>query len=137
MSAKPQPTELKRRAGNPGKRPLPTDEPQAPAGRPRTPSWLDPIGTRAFLRLRQHLETLGIASEVDEMALALAADIFSQYRRKRDWKLAARLQSLLAEFGLTPSSRTKVKLPRKPSKSERFFGVVQGGRGRGRARRGS
>ena len=38
---KPKPTEQKRIEGNPGKRPLPDDEPQLPVEAPDPPEWLD------------------------------------------------------------------------------------------------
>ena len=43
---KPKPTHLKVLAGNPGKRPLPKNEPKPKPIAPRCPQWLDPIARK-------------------------------------------------------------------------------------------
>jgi len=113
----------KRRAGNPGRRPLRWDAEPSP-GRPERPEWLDPVGLDMWERTVAHLESLGLLFAVDEAAIALLADVWAKYRETRDWKLAVRVQSLLSEFGLTPRARAGLKIepprPRDPV-AERFF----------------
>lgn len=133
---KPLPTELKILRGNPGHRPLPENEPTAPAGvGPAHPLFLDPIGRRFYRELAKLLGPDGtnVLTQVDRLVLEVLADAVSEFLeaktvlrehgltysdkngdpKKRPEVMiakdsAARIRALAAEFGLTPSSRTRI-----------------------------
>lgn len=134
----PKPTALKVVSGNAGKRKLNTKEPKPKAARPRCPAHLSPKAKTAFKNLCQLLEDMGVLTIADGMALELLCDAYSEWRdldtlikqeghtyktigtsgdqvikghpavamRADAWK---RIKSMLAEFGLTAASRTKVQ----------------------------
>ena len=133
------------------------EAPTVTAADVKPPSWLDGVAKRWFCDVRRDLEELGILAECDRTALAMTAAAFSQYRKANEvlrqkgstytttgtkgqtiekprpevaiasdsWR---RVQAGLAEFGLTPSARTRVKT--KPKKKESAFDAFKG-RGRG------
>ena len=146
---KPKPTQLKILAGNPGCRPLPEDEPAAPAGEPKCPAYLDREGKAEWKRVTAALRSMGLLSTADRGNLI---------RLCQNWSLAVRLSRLVndlegepasvhmdarkllishaeawnnygraaVEFGLTPSSRARVHAPGKKSEEvskKRFFGA--------------
>ena len=132
---KPKPTELKILEGNPGRRPLNDQAPKPQPVAPPMPRGL-PKGARKFWRDHApKLESLGILTEVDgpaftmlalsynygvEAAKAISAEgmtirddrgnprkhplftVFSQ--ASKDFR------ALAAEFGLTPSARSRLKI---------------------------
>jgi P27 family predicted phage terminase small subunit len=130
----PKPTALKELAGNPGKRPLPTNEPK-PRGKMR-PMPSDRLSSRAqltWIRLRAAMEPLGLLTGVDAEAfellcqhydLALNAlevvqsDGFSYKndkgnlsRNPNDLAFLQHSRAFLrysSEFGMTPSSRARL-----------------------------
>ncbi len=125
--------------GNPGHRPLPEDEPQPEPGMPKVPVWLNGTARAAWMELRPLLEKIKVVTEADRKALELLCDAYSEYRAYREvvrregatyqvttkrggtmyrmrpevaaaqdaWK---RTRAMLAEFGLTPAARSKVKV---------------------------
>jgi P27 family predicted phage terminase small subunit len=134
---KPKPTALKLVQGNPGKRALNTAEPQPQRGIPECPDWLSPLAKEHWIEIAPRLDELGVLTLADGHALALLCETFAEYRKARAdvvkhgatyWSTsedgsklkranpnvaiasdaAKRYRGLLAEFGLTPSSRTKV-----------------------------
>lgn len=139
VGRKPKPTALKVLQGNPGKRPLNKREPKPPAGMPKCPTWLDGMARAAWLELAPLLEQTKVVTESDRKALELLCDAYSEYRRTREivrkqgatyealteggsimirprpevtmaqdaWK---RVRAMLQEFGLTPSSRSKIQV---------------------------
>lgn len=144
MAPKPKPTKLKLVTGNPGKRPINKNEPKASAAKPSPPSWLNTRAKSIFKLLVKRLDGMGYASASHTEALALAAWRLGQIRDCADTlndgggltyetinqrgatvkkprpevaiqgEAARHAQSLLAEFGLTPSSATRVQVPGKP-----------------------
>lgn len=139
---KPHPTHLKILQGNPGKRPLNKHEPQFDNDPPEPPHYLSDRAHAIFLIVRARLAAQGYASSSHTEALTLLAirmeevEICTErlntegltqertdqwgvvYRRPRPeivmrHEAAKHVQSLLAEFGLTPSSATKVIVPSK------------------------
>lgn len=66
----PEPTELKRRKGNPGKRPLNTREPKPAMGLPACPDSLSPIAKKLWHGLGPMLVRNGVMSEADGPAFA-------------------------------------------------------------------
>lgn len=134
---KPKPTALKVLEGNPGKRTLPTKEPQP--DRPQTSAllprrFLDRLGREEWRRIVPELDRLGLLTTVDLGAVEVYCDLYSQWRRAR-LKLrtgftgdngrrkpeaqvvkdcAAAMLRYRVEFGLTPSSRTRLETDEPP-----------------------
>ncbi|MGB9780630.1 phage terminase small subunit P27 family [Caldanaerobacter sp.] len=132
----PKPTALKVLLGNPGKRPLNRNEPKPEVGLPKCPSWLPKEVKKKWKELGQKLERIGLITKVDDMAFMMmlmhwylaceAAKAISQEGlitkdskgrpRKNPLHQVLRdhsdsLKSYLSEFGLTPSSRSKLNVP--------------------------
>ncbi len=59
------------------------------------------------------LEAMGILAQADQLALETLCITYAAMRRKPTAALIGRFQSLLGEFGLTPSARARIRLPEK------------------------
>ena len=130
---KPTPTRLKLVRGNPGKRPLPKGEPQPRVCLPPCPRWLSLEAKREWRSLGPKLRAAGIMTELDGTALALLCQTWArwveaeakvtelgavvegshgQLMRSPYTRISAQaadqLLRLLVEFGMTPSSRSRV-----------------------------
>lgn len=134
---KPKPTALKLVQGNPGRRPLNTDEPKPDPKAPPCPEYLGEPAKAAWARVAPELERLGVLTVIDGMALELLVDAYQEWMDAREqvdlygatyesltqngtiirarpevaiasdaWR---RIRAMLAEFGMTPSSRSRVK----------------------------
>lgn len=132
---KPKPTNLKVLEGNPGKRPLPKNEPKPAPIAPKCPAWLDSIGKREWKRVAPVLFRLGLLTEVDGTALAGYCDAYSMWRRAREGlrdgltfstpngyllqkpevsianTAMKHVRAFCEQFGMTPSSRGRMSLP--------------------------
>lgn len=136
----PKPTQLKKLAGNPGKRKLNEQEPQPERVVPAKPRGLAKGAQRFWDAHARKLEGLGIFTEVDGPAFAMMAihyDIAWQAAheigkegitavdengaaRKHPSLQVLRDNSTLflryaAHFGLTPSARSNLKIPEPPA----------------------
>lgn len=131
---RPEPTQLKILKGNPGRRPLNTREPQAPAGEPSCPKHLTREAKAEWKRICGELAALGLLSIVDRAALACYCQSWARHvaaEKERDqrgdyietangWRLAPWvrvsqderkiMRSYLQEFGLSPSSRSRLEV---------------------------
>jgi len=136
---KPTPTALRVLRGNPGRRPLPEDEPRPAAGTLEKPESLDGVASTEWDRVAQKLVDLGIVTELDQATLECYVTALSDVRQLRaaiakdGWAiktadgeglkrnpLAAslreaneRLRSFASELGLTPASRARLATPGK------------------------
>lgn len=135
---KPVPVPIKELNGNPGKRPLP-DEPQPDRCIPAMPEFLPEEVQRLWFEYAPKLEELGLLTAVDGMSLAFlllhyhfAAETVAIITRdglvRTDENGADRKHPLFqvmrdnsmaylryaAEFGLTPSSRSRINVAAKP-----------------------
>ena len=148
---KPKPNVLKRLAGNPGKRPLNEEEPQIPGGLPECPGHLDDEGKREWMRLCERLEGTGLLTEADRGVMAAYCECWSIHVKacgdlhKYGQILVSKtngipyqspylnivmssgkqLQTLSAELGFTPSSRshvTAVGVSKPTDPKSKFFG---------------
>lgn len=135
---RPKPTALKLVTGNPGRRRLPKNEPKPKRVIPSAPEHLSQRAVLAWGAMATKLDRLGVLTEVDGWALEqlcenyaeileLRADIAKNGRfqtvdtqsgdemervRPAQKQLAdaeRRFRVMMAEFGLTPSSRTRVR----------------------------
>lgn len=129
---KPVPTALKLVRGNPGKRPLPENEP-TPKGDAVMPDWLSPEAAKHWPLVAGQLHDAGILTSIDTTALALYCEAFARWRAASDQvakfgsvvkapsgfpvqspflaianKAQEQMTKLLIEFGMTPSSRARV-----------------------------
>ena len=106
----------------------------------KCPNYLDPQAKRTFKKLAKLLQEMEVTAVSDQQALAMLSDMYSIYRKMHSllqkvgftyeietqnggtmirtrpevailteaWK---NTRSMMAEFGLTPSSRSKVSTP--------------------------
>jgi len=145
MSNKIKPTALKKLEGNPGKRPLPKNEPQPDPSMPKMPWWFDYHARQEWQRICPELHRLGLLTSIDRAALVGYCMAYSRWlkaerellkgltyekidangNKKRINKPevnAARdalnqVRLFCVEFGLTPSSRAKMSMsPPKPKR---------------------
>lgn len=133
---RPKPTALKELAGNPGKRPLNDAEPRPEIGEPERPKGLDKPARRAWRIIVPKLLAMGVLTKADGQALASYCDcVMLIERSRRDIKTfgifttnaltgerkkspavqilleaTAKKKSIEVEFGLTPASRSKLKM---------------------------
>ena len=133
MGRKPKPTALKLLEGNPGKRELNKHEPKPTDGMPVCPDWLSADAKEEWNRLAAVMKNMGILSEVDQAAFAVYCQTWARWKeaqehidregstfmtdtgqiKKNPWVAIAnewqgKLMSAASEFGLTPSSRTRI-----------------------------
>ena len=151
---KPKPDAVKRLSGNPGKRPLGgTPQPPVPEGTPYVPRHLCDEGKREWRRVVGVLLDLGLYTEVDRAALAMYCQAWGRWveaERELDesggevlksdkgnfyqnpWLHVAnrawdQLRKAMVEFGMTPSSRTRVTAVNsgeEPSLADMLFAMV-------------
>jgi P27 family predicted phage terminase small subunit len=135
-----KPTALKKFLGNPGKRKLNDKEPAAPKGHPEMPQFLNPEARAEWKRIVPILCNMGVLTVADGKALAAYCSAYSQLVKceaaieKYGLILATldqltgvaelsvnpavriksdslrQMKSFLIEFGLTPASRSKLKI---------------------------
>jgi P27 family predicted phage terminase small subunit len=133
----PQPTVKRILKGNPGRRPLPQNEPRHRRSKkiPLPPSYLDSVGSKEWKRISKELYPLGLLTIVDYAALggycaSYSAWVDAQEKIKKEGsiivspsgfpmqspylqianKSMAEMRKWLIEFGMTPSSRTRVSV---------------------------
>ena len=138
---KPKPSALKLIEGNPGKRPLPENEPKPEPIAPKCPTWLHKDAKKEWKRIAPQLERLGLLTQVDMAALAGYCESWAQYKRAIEFihkhgevypikddegrvkylqqvpqvsianKALQQVRAFCAEFGLTPSARGRMVVP--------------------------
>ena len=131
-----KPTKLKILEGNPGKRPLNMNEPQPEAGRPTCPSHLSATARTEWRRIVPELERLGLLTMIDRSALAAYCQAYGRwvqaekvlkekgplYKTEKGnvitspmlWvanKAIDQMHRFMVEFGMTPSSRSRISVP--------------------------
>ena len=130
---KPKPTNLKVLEGNPGQRPLNDNEPKPDKKAPTCPAWLEPEAKKEWRRMSKQLEQLGLLTELDRAAFAAYCQAYARWKEAEEFitkhgsmirtpngylqqvpqvSIAQTNQNLMlkycAEFGLTPSSRSRI-----------------------------
>jgi P27 family predicted phage terminase small subunit len=148
---KPKPTVLKIREGNPGKRALNACEPTLPAGVPDRPAMLTGEAAAEWERVVPLLDEMGLVSRADRAALAAYCTAYarwvhaeeqvakygtivkspdkgfpmkSPYLTVADQALET-MRKFMVEFGLTPSSRSRIRLPGKGTAQDEFEAFVE------------
>jgi P27 family predicted phage terminase small subunit len=153
---KPTPSHLKILRGNPSKRPLNKTEPKPPVRKLRCPGHLTVIGKKAFREMERTLRDMRLLTVADAMSLELLCAAYAEFReydeavktqgstyttvtqtgermhrafpevamRSDAWR---RVKAMLTEFGLTPSSRSKVHVtPEDEDPMDAFLNRRQG-----------
>lgn len=135
VGRKPKPSAVKALAGNPGKRALNAAEPQpaVPDGPPNAPRFMAETAQREWRRIVRFLLDAGIYTHVDHATLEAYCVVYGRWidAEKQVQELGPiietvngnmitnpylavanrclkQMQSLAAEFGMTPSSRSRV-----------------------------
>lgn len=147
---KPKPTEMKKLEGNPGKRGLNKKEPKPAAGAPVAPNHLTGAARTEWKRLTVELGEMKLLSKVDRAELSLCCSAWAMYVKacnkivkegevitsdkgglyQNPW-VAIRNRSMeqvhkfYAEFGLTPSSRSRVHVDT-PGEEDEMAGYLFG-----------
>lgn len=138
----PKPTNLKVLEGNPGKRPLPVNEPKPKPIPPKCPAWMAIEGKKLWKKLMPELERLGLMTTVDGAAFEAVCQNYATwvkcekhlkkhgltmevetrgggiYEMQRPevsigQKSLKSVHTFMVEFGLTPAAR--VRLGTKPA----------------------
>lgn len=132
---KPLPTEMKKLEGNPGKRALNNKEPKPKSVIPECPPHLKGVARTEWKRITLELHALKIISNIDRAALAVCCTAWADYVKacnklekegevimsdkggmyQNPWvaikkRSMDQVQKFYAEFGMTPSSRSRIKL---------------------------
>lgn len=148
---KPKPTSLKLLAGNPGKRTLNRSDLRAEPTVPNCPLALSEEARREWKQISRQLAKLGLLTQVDRAALAAYCQWYARWLKaermlaqqgeivkgartrrgksemvRNPWLIIANqawqhVHKLLVEFGMTPSSRSRVpiSIPASPEEDER------------------
>ncbi len=149
---KPKPTKLKMLEGNPGKRKLNAKEPDPGRGLPTCPVWLLPEAKREWRRLAQKLNLMGVLTEADRATFAAYCQAYARwyeankhielegsvfvtekgYQQQSPWVGIANTNHRLmmqaaAEFGLTPSARSRIVADTEPKAGDDMEDLLRGG----------
>jgi len=151
---KPTPTVKKRLQGNPGKRSLPKNEPKPRNSMiiPRSPEYLDNVGKKEWRRMGKELHKIGLLSNIDMAAFAAYCQQYSMWvmatKKVQEHGVLIKAQSgypmqspyftiqnkaqsemrkWLTEFGMTPSSRSRVQVE-KEQESDPMEDFIRAGR---------
>lgn len=146
---KPKPTALKLLAGNPGKRAINKDEPKLRPAIPSCPRELSLRVKREWRKLAVQLYEAGVLTEIDRIALAGLVTSYVRWIEAQEGLIKtgllvkgplgmprqnplirivieaqAEYVRLLGEFGMTPSSRSRLRVekPAEPDEFAREFG---------------
>ena len=150
---KPKPTLLKLLDGNPGKRPLNDREPVPPDGVPDCPDFLDDTAREEWFRTAQVLKEMQLLSRADRSALAAYCVAYSRWVQaeaqvKKHGMIVKspdkgfpmkspflsiadqtmeEMRKFMVEFGLTPSSRSRIRVPDDPAAASALDDFLEAG----------
>jgi len=133
---KPKPTAIKLLNGNPGKRPMNANEPKPKPSIPKCPKWIEPEAKKEWRRIVKELEKLGLLTNLDAAMLIAYCQSYARWKEAEDFitqhgsilktqsgyiqqvpqvSIAQTylkiMKDLCSEFGLTPSSRSRMSIP--------------------------
>lgn len=140
---KPKPTALKKLEGNPGKRALNKKEPKPESAIPDCPSHLKDAAREEWDRVTKELHALGLVTKIDRAALAVCCSAWADYVKacsklekegevivsdkggmyQNPWmaikkRSMEQIAKFYAEFGMTPSARSRLKVETPDSEEE-------------------
>lgn len=135
---KPKPTKLKMLEGNPGKRQINMNEPNPKPLVSNCPDWLSDVAKKEWKRVVPELERLGLLTCVDGVALEGYCQSYARWVEAEQFmmkhgttfktpngyiqqvpqvaiaqKYLNMVKAFCAEFGLTPSSRSRLTIENK------------------------
>ncbi|MDO5090139.1 MAG: hypothetical protein Q4D61_01205 [Cardiobacteriaceae bacterium] len=125
-----KPTALKKLAGNPGKRPLPDNEPVYADTSTSPPKWLNKRAANLWNTYAHQLANNGMLNETNREFLAAYCQLVASFIEEQeagkapDLKKLQQMRLMAREFGFTPSSQAGVSAPAKPKETDgkaRFF----------------
>ena len=143
---RPMPSEKRKLTGDAGRRGIPENEPMPdkPKKLPMSPRHLDKIGRKEWNRIGKLLHKLGLLTDIDMTALAAYCSTYATWVEAQENikkhgvlikaqsgfpmqspyltisnKAMSEMRKWLVEFGMTPSSRTRVKVE-KPKEKNRL-----------------
>jgi P27 family predicted phage terminase small subunit len=148
---KPKPTILKLIAGNPGKRPINENEPQTKCEIPSCPENLQGVAREEWGRITAELYSMGLIDRLSRAAIAGYCEHYEQWveasknvrkfgtvvKSKSGYpvqspylgimnRALSEMRKFMVEFGMTPSSRSRVSSlnngKKADEKEKRFFG---------------
>lgn len=147
---KPKPTELKELEGNPGKRRINHQEPKPDVAIPECPPHLKGVARTEWTRLTDELHTLKLITKIDRAALAICCTAWADYVKacnkldkegeviisdqggmyQNPWvaikkRSMDQVMKFYAEFGMSPSSRTRIKVDA-PTEEDEMAGFLFG-----------
>ena len=139
---KPAPTSLKLVKGEKKKSRLNENELQPDTVAPTCPAFLSLMAKAEWKRMVAELEPLGLMTKIDRAALAAYCDCYARWAEASEMlqktgliiktpndypvqnpvlpiinKALAEMKGFLTEFGMTPSSRTRVSVPKQKPKN--------------------
>ena len=144
----PMPTRMKLLTGNRGKRSLNDQEPEPENKIPVKPRILQGIARHEWYRITKILHKLELLTEIDMAALAAYCQSYQRWceaekNLRKDGlivitekgfpvqspyvgisnKALENMKKFLTEFGMTPASRSRVKVPQKKQKATGFSDI--------------
>ena len=139
----PTPTRLKLIKGNPGRRPLNKREPDPKVDVPDCPKHLSPLAAEEWLRITAELYRMGLLTQLDRAALAAYCQAWGRWVEAETMiekhglvvrspngtlmqtpmlaianRAMKQMREFLTEFGMTPSSRSRVSSGTPPGADE-------------------
>lgn len=146
-----KPTNLKVLEGNPGKRPLPQNEPKPQPISPKCPAWLASEGKKLWKQLIPELERLGLMTIMDGVAFEAVCQNYATWVRCEKYlkkngltfetetgyiqqrpevaigqKALAAVRAFCTEFGLTPASRARINIKPDDGKEDPMEALLSG-----------
>lgn len=138
-----KPTALKVLAGNPGGRPLNDAEPKPRNTKPKMPAHLGEKAQREWKRVVRELSAMKLLTSADADALALYCQTYQRWVEASEKideegmvvvtengypvmspyitivnQCIRTMQRMLTEFGMTPASRARIRVPEKQADDE-------------------
>ena len=132
----PKPTAIKKLQGNPGHRPINKREPTPRRRRPTMPGYLTELEQKEWKRITRELRSMGLLTSADADAIAVYCQVACRYQEATKFvqdrgltvdspngypiinpalsivnKCIQQMHRLLAEFGMTPASRSRIQVP--------------------------
>ena len=150
---KPKPSNIKLMEGNPGRRPLNDREPVPAGGIPDYPDWLDDRAKAEWFRITRVLLDMRLLTSADSTALAAYCTTYSRWVNaelhvqkfgtvvktpKTDFPMKSpyltiadqameAMRKFMVEFGLTPSSRSRIRVPDNADALDEFDRFMEAG----------
>jgi len=147
---KPKPSALKELEGNPGKRAVNDQEPKPDVAIPECPTHLNGAARTEWKRITKELHALKLIAKIDRAALAICCTAWADYVKacnilrvqgeviisdqgglyQNPWvaikkRSMDQVMKFYAEFGMSPSSRTRLKVET-PTEEDEMAGFLFG-----------